>query len=156
MDEALKSATNNNISQAFDNLNVAFPVMVRKIMVATMLKSKIGFSNMEAWVLEGLATSGWNPSEISKMFSISKPNVTTLINKLVDGGYVQRTHDEKDRRIVRINVTDKGRKLIIKRHKIVKKYVLNTFSKLSDDELIEISKSLSNFNNLVTRLNELF
>ncbi len=156
MNEALRSEINNNISQAFDNLNIAFPVMVRKIMFATMLKTKTGFSNMEAWVLEGLVTSGWNPSEISRMFSISKPNVTTLINRLDEGGYVKRTHDDKDRRVIRISVTDKGRRLIIKRQKIVKKYVLNTFAKLSDDELIEISKALSNFSNLVTRLNELF
>jgi len=121
-----------------------------------MLKAKTGFSNMESWVLVGLETGELNPSEISRIFSVSKPNVTTLINRLVDGGYVQRSHDEKDRRVIKISITDKGRKLLIKRQRLVKKYVLSVFAKLSDDEIIELSKGMENYNNLVMKMNKIF
>jgi DNA-binding MarR family transcriptional regulator len=155
MDEALRSEKINSISEIFDNLTIVYPVLMRKIMNNSMLKSKTGFSNMEVWVLEGLETGELNPSEISKIFSVSKPNVTTLVNKLVDGGYVQRSHDDKDRRVIKISITDKGRKLLIKRTRIVKKYMLGVFAKLSEDEIIDISKAMEVYNNLVMKMNRI-
>jgi DNA-binding MarR family transcriptional regulator len=95
------------------------------------------------------------PSEISKIYCISRPNVTTLVDKLIDKGYAQRLHDDKDRRVIKISVTDKGRRLIIKKRRIIKQYVLNTFAKLDPDEITEISKSLETQLELLTKLNNI-
>ncbi len=39
---------------------------------------------------------------------ISKPNLTKMINRLIECGFVERKNDEEDRRIIKIFMTDKG------------------------------------------------
>jgi len=138
-----------------DNIGMVFPVVMRKIMFSTMMKAKIGSSDMHTLVLSGLETGSLTPSEISRIFSISKPNVTTLVGKLIDKGYVERSHDEVDRRVVRISLTRKGRNLIMKRRKIVKEHVLNAFAKLSPDEIMEISKTMENSYDVLIKMDKI-
>ncbi|MGA2366948.1 MAG: MarR family transcriptional regulator [Dehalococcoidia bacterium] len=155
MKELPESEINNRLSNIVDDVMMLFPVIVRKVLFNTMMKTKIGSSDMQTIILEGLATGEMMPSEISKIYCISRPNVTTLVDKLIDKGYAQRLHDDKDRRVIKISVTDKGRRLIIKKRRIIKQYVLNTFAKLDPDEITEISKSLETQLELLTKLNNI-
>jgi len=153
--ELLESEIVDRLSTAMDNIGMVFPVVMRKIMFSTMMKAKIGSSDMHTLVLSGLETGSLTPSEISRIFSISKPNVTTLVGKLIDKGYVERSHDEVDRRVVRISLTRKGRNLIMKRRKIVKEHVLNAFAKLSPDEIMEISKTMENSYDVLIKMDKI-
>src|ERR1035437_4927441 len=47
-------------------------------------------------------------SEIGEKLFISKPNVTTLIDKLIENGFTERLPDKSDRRIIKIRITKKG------------------------------------------------
>lgn len=156
MKELSESESSSLLSTHLDNVMTLFPVVTRKIMFATLLKSRIGSSEMQTRVLEGLGTGGLKPSEISKMYSISKPNVTTLVNKLIDRGYAERLPDDKDRRAIRIIITDKGKRLIIKKRKIVKEFFINAWKKLNPDEINDICKSMESFRYLLTKLDEIF
>lgn len=51
---------------------------------------------------------GVKVSEISNMLRVTAPSVTQLINGLVVNGYVERQSHERDRRSVRIRLTEKG------------------------------------------------
>ena len=46
--------------------------------------------------------------EISQLMSISRPNLTPLIDKLVNMNYVQRIPDSHDRRVTYITLTNEG------------------------------------------------
>ncbi|MGI6705079.1 MAG: MarR family winged helix-turn-helix transcriptional regulator [Clostridia bacterium] len=50
-------------------------------------------------------------SEISNRISKKSSNVTTLINFLEEKGIVRRIADRKDRRVVRIELTENGEKI---------------------------------------------
>lgn len=50
-------------------------------------------------------------SEISNLLHVTSPTVTQLIKDLEAAGLVERTADEKDRRAVRISLTEKGEKI---------------------------------------------
>ena len=53
-------------------------------------------------------------TDLGKMLEISKPNVTALINKLIVKGFVIRTSDQQDRRIIMIRLSAKGIQFIEK------------------------------------------
>ncbi len=50
--------------------------------------------------------------EIAERFKIEMPTATSLINKLCIMKLTKRISDKKDRRIVRINLTEKGKQLL--------------------------------------------
>ena len=155
MKELSESEINSRLSNIMDDMMMLFPVITRKVLLGTMMKTRIGSSDMQTIILEGLATGELTPSEISKIYCISKPNVTTLVDKLIDKGYAQRLHDDQDRRVIKISITDKGRRLVVKRRRITKEYVMNTFAKLSPDEIREICNSMENNIKLLTKMKEI-
>ncbi len=59
---------------------------------------------------------GLKPSELAESLSVSAGNVTQLITSLEARGFVKRSHDPLDRRVVRIGITDAGAKAIQEAH----------------------------------------
>jgi len=51
---------------------------------------------------------GLRVSEISKKLNVTSPTVTQLLNELEANGLIERKVDARDRRAVRIQLTDKG------------------------------------------------
>ena len=47
-------------------------------------------------------------THVANILEISVSTLTTTINKLVKKGYVERLRDDKDRRIVKIGLSDRG------------------------------------------------
>jgi DNA-binding MarR family transcriptional regulator len=50
--------------------------------------------------------------QISEYFSTTMPTATSLVDKLIGSKFAIRKNDPKDRRIVRISITNKGEKVI--------------------------------------------
>ncbi len=51
---------------------------------------------------------GISVSGISDLMRVTSPTVTQLVNRLEADGFVQRSTDQRDKRTVRIRLTDKG------------------------------------------------
>ena len=49
---------------------------------------------------------------IAELFSITPPSATSLVGGLVKTGYLSRSVDSKDRRIVHLSLTAKGKKIL--------------------------------------------
>jgi DNA-binding MarR family transcriptional regulator len=56
-----------------------------------------------------LEHDGLKASEVAARGGSSPGTLTAVVNSLVREGYAERRPDEKDRRVVRLHVTDKGR-----------------------------------------------
>src|SRR5579883_2897913 len=64
-------------------------------------------------VLLLLARSGSAPvSWLAARMSVSPPNITGILDRLEERGWVRRTSDPRDRRIVRIVLSDSGQSLL--------------------------------------------
>lgn len=79
-------------------------------------------------------------SEIAKEFKIELPSATSLINKLVDTKLVERKPDEKDRRLVRIALTNQGEQLLAEAMKERSKKITHTLSYLSESDKKQLSR----------------
>lgn len=73
--------------------------------------------------------------EIADHLSITPPSATSLINALVDAGQLERIHDTKDRRLVRLRITQKGRKLLEKEFGDIVAYIKKDLSILNEQEI---------------------
>lgn len=68
-------------------------------------------TNNDMHVLEAIGTNGpGSMSSVAKKLSVTVGTLTIAINNLVKKGYVERRRSEKDRRVVLISLSPKGKK----------------------------------------------
>ncbi len=94
------------------------------------------------------------PSEIGIRMGISKPNVTSLIDKLIQQGYVQRSRDEQDRRVIHIAVTARGRKFVTKRLQLVSNGIKKNLSGLSPEDVNGLFVALDTFKTIISKMDQ--
>ncbi|WP_294370822.1 MarR family winged helix-turn-helix transcriptional regulator [uncultured Clostridium sp.] len=92
-------------------------------------------------------------SYIAKKLNISKSNMTPIIDKLIELDLVNRYSDNKDRRILRVELTPKAKKLFEAFKSSAKKSLKNKLSTLSDEDLTSLSESLSTLILILQKLN---
>ena len=66
-------------------------------------------TNNDMHIIEAVGLGGGNMSSIAAKLKITVGSLTTSMNSLVKKGYVKRERSEKDRRVVFIQLTNKGR-----------------------------------------------
>jgi MarR family 2-MHQ and catechol resistance regulon transcriptional repressor len=97
-------------------------------------------------VLEALLHLGpMSQGDIGHKLLLSGSNVTTVIDNLEKRGFVTRTRRPGDRRIVDVQLTDSGRKLIVKLFPAHARRIARLFSALSakeQDRLGELCRTL--------------
>lgn len=93
-------------------------------------------------------------SDVANYFKIELPSATSLINKLVKDGLVKRATDEKDKRLVRIALTEKGTELLSNAMKERNKKMSDILSSLTDDEKVSFLKLLEKFIATIEKSNE--
>ncbi len=81
-------------------------------------------------------------TEIGKRLAISKPNMTTLIDKLSGDGLVKREYNKIDRRKIKILLTKKGRQLIERTRDIYTESISKRLSNLQNNDLDELASAL--------------
>ena len=81
-------------------------------------------------------------SEVAKKLFISTPNMTKLLNKLIDEGMIERIPGEKDRRIININLTEKGSTYLKSSFLEIQSSLKDKISSLPDEKLDKLNDSL--------------
>ena len=107
------------------------------------------------WILGFLRNGPLNMSELSHRLQRSKPNMTALIGKLIREGLVDRVQEKTDQRIIRVELTEKGRKFIDERKKIAKEAIRANLEPLAEQDLNELCESLEKINRIIAKLNEI-
>ncbi|MFT8321420.1 MAG: MarR family transcriptional regulator [Bacillus sp. (in: firmicutes)] len=87
-------------------------------------------------------------SEISSLLQITSPSVTQVINALEGEGFVKRINDEKDGRIVRIILTEKGESVTKEIHQKIEDKYLRLAEHLGEEKselLISLLEEVNGF-----------
>ncbi|MBI3332984.1 MAG: MarR family transcriptional regulator [Candidatus Omnitrophica bacterium] len=86
----------------------------------------------QLWILEHLSRRGSCPmNELARFLGISRPAATGLVDRLIGQELVSRLSDPKDRRVVRVNLTPKGRRVQANIWEQKRKMLVEVFGKLS-------------------------
>ncbi|RUQ32854.1 MarR family transcriptional regulator [Peribacillus cavernae] len=90
----------------------------------------------EFLVLKFIAVSGsQKASALSKELDVSASHITTVTDSLVKKGLITRNRVENDRRIVNLELTEKGKELINDLEQKKTEYMVAKFSKFTEEEL---------------------
>lgn len=93
--------------------------------------------------VDGLEAEGRNNmTHIAAQLSISVSALTTSVNALVRKGYLYRESSERDRRIIYVKLTDKGRQAVEFHRRFHEKMVDSLEKRLDDEEWDTLLRSL--------------
>jgi DNA-binding MarR family transcriptional regulator len=81
-------------------------------------------------------------SDISERFDITNAAASQLVDKLVQGGLIQRAEDPNDRRARLLNLTDKGKQFIQKGIEERYRWVDQLAAKLTPEERAKVHEAL--------------
>lgn len=74
-------------------------------------------------------------SELADSLHLTPGAVTTASDKLIENGFIARIRDEQDRRVVYLEMTDKGKKALTELQNEGRKAMKAVFSDLSEADL---------------------
>ena len=93
--------------------------------------------------MECLAHQGACPMHsIAQLLDISRPAATGLINRLISQQAARREHDAKDRRIVRVTLTPKGRKMLTDIWRQKKRTLIDVFGQIAPAQRTQYLQTL--------------
>lgn len=145
--------TIENLLGATEELYTLLLCLNRKVFSHDDVIKRLSIPPSHAKVVFYLHCSGEaSVSEIAKNLSISKSNMTPIIDKLIQENLVERFTDPNDRRIIRVRVTEKGRDFCIKQREKTKKHLKGKLSSLSPYELEKVTELAKELNCIFSKM----
>ncbi len=102
-----------------------------------------------------LATLGIEESmtvtEISERFDIAKPNITPLIDRMIEAGYVKRVRNSTDRRVVHVFILDKGREKVADMVASLKGTVQGWSKTMTDEDMGRVTDAIEVIHSILAK-----
>jgi DNA-binding MarR family transcriptional regulator len=147
------AGSEERLDRVSEDILLLLPLLYRTLLRVTNEKTRKNPINMQLRMLIMLAHAGMmQPSDIGIRMGISKPNVSALIDKLIVLGYVERRPDERDRRVIHIALTARGRKFLANRLQVVRKGIKYNLSVLDSADLDSLYEALDKFKIIISKM----
>lgn len=91
-------------------------------------------------------------SELAKVMVISKPNLTPVIDRLIEDGYVERRPGPKDRRKLVISLTDQGRAYLEEVEAKMKEHTADKLESLTEEDLDALNEASGKIIEIIRKL----
>ena len=135
------------------NMFHILPLIKKRLLHMDMVQREHGTPLSHVQVLAMLNDVGtMSVSEISRRLGIAKPNITPLVDRLFECGYVDRQHDENDRRVVNIVLLEAGKEKLAAIRATISRQILQQVDGLSNSEFRELNVSLSSVVRILSSL----
>ena len=93
-----------------------------------------------------------SPQFIGNILHISKQQMTSITEKLVDAGFVSRKGDPSDRRRLLLSLTDAGRCVLDKQNDIVRRKFIESLKGLTEGEQEDLASSIETISHYVGKM----
>lgn len=93
-------------------------------------------------------------SDLACASFVSKPNLTTMIDRLCADGLVERSSDPNDRRVVNVALTQEGVNFLIGHKQEVAKFIAGRLSLLDDSDLERLKHALEELTDILLMIRE--
>ncbi len=143
MDESIVNSIRDSIMEAL-------PVIPKKLLGVNQIVREQKMPLSHVHILLMLRNAPLSIGELSHCLAIAKPNITPLVDELSNAGYVERVRDEKDRRVVRVNLTEAGRMKIAFIESTVTSNIESWGKYLTRSQLKELNRSLGSLVRLMS------
>ena len=131
------------LEKAFNDVYTKFKLHFYQNVFQRFATREATLTTVESFCMEGIMAMG-EPTiaEFSRMMKISTPNAAYKIGSLVKKGYTERERSEKDRRIVYIHLTGKGRQAFHHHAKFHEQMTDAVMAELGEEEVQVLGKTL--------------
>ena len=131
------------IDTVAQNMFHILPLIKKRLLHMDLVQREHGTPLSHVQVLAMLNDVGtMSVSEISRRLGIAKPNITPLVDRLYESGYVDRQHDENDRRVVNIVLLQAGKEKLDAIRATISRQIQMQVDGLSVSEFRELNESL--------------
>ncbi len=83
--------------------------------------------------------------KLADMLDVTPANVTGIVDKLIEQGFVKRVENSEDRRGVFLETTDEGKKLITNLEQMATEHTIKMLSVLNEEELNHLYLGMAAF-----------
>jgi DNA-binding MarR family transcriptional regulator len=105
--------------------------------------SRYGLTSEQLQVLASIKSRGpLRPSDLASILERTPNSMSMLIDRMVKAGLVRRTRDRKDRRVVTVSLTEKGKTAVEPAVPAGWEFAHEVLSTLSDDEQRDLASLL--------------
>ena len=91
-------------------------------------------------------------SHLADVFEVKKSAITAIINRMWEKGFIQRTRDEEDRRVVYLTLTAEGQNLYHKLEKRIYQLVKSFITKFDNEEIQQFLSTYEKLNDILLDL----
>lgn len=92
-----------------------------------------------------------NSSELSHITSVNRSAITVMVNRLVNKGYIVRSKDQNDRRIIWLEITDPAIQLIHSANDTINSHLNLHLYELQEKDFEEFSSIISRISYLLEK-----
>ncbi len=93
-------------------------------------------------------------SRIANDLTISKPNMTPIIDNLIAEGYVHRYDDPNDRRIIMVESTEKSINLLSQKREEMKEHLTEKLLTLSETDIESLRNTLPVLTDVIKKMDQ--
>ena len=141
-----------DIDRILENMFHVMLIVHKKILKTDLTGCDENLTRLHFAVMGELSQNNMTMSELAKTLMMPKPQVTHLVDALVAAGLVERLADIKDRRVINLFLTDKGRLLGREMKKKAKENTKKILSTLTPEELSQMSAALETLRSTIGKL----
>jgi DNA-binding MarR family transcriptional regulator len=110
-----------------------------------------GLSPTQMTVLAAVESASLTLGELAAQEHVQPPTMTVVVHRLQEQGLVERCADDRDRRVVRVQITETGRLLLAERRVYSNAYVTKLIDLLTDDERRTLSRAVEVLDGVLDR-----
>lgn len=149
----MQNTNNNEVYEAAKDFLNLMPLFKNKVFKPLEKSMSAALSHMQFHVLMQLHSKGTlTMSELASKMKISKQQLTPITDKLNELNYVERIHDDKDRRSVKISITQTGLDFLEENKKRVLEVVMTQLDTLSSEDFISFNEAIKTISQIVDKL----
>ena len=141
-----------DIDRILENMFHIMLVIHKKILKMDLSGYADNLTRLHFAVMGEISQNSMTMSELAKALMMTKPQLTHLVDALVALGLVERRPDAKDRRVINLALTDKGRVLGKEMKQKVKENIKKRLACLTPEELAQMSAALETLRKIVGKL----
>lgn len=142
MQKNTNAAQSNSEKLAWQILTVA-PVLKKRLFRPDFEQGANQLPLSYAQVLATLSIEeSMTVTEISERFDIAKPNITPLIDRMIEAGYVKRVRNSTDRRVVHVFILDKGREKVTEMVKSLQDTVQGWSKTMTEEDMGRVTDAI--------------
>ena len=144
-----------NIEERMMVMGKFFREYFRKSMVLNGSMHNADFSLLDFKGISGFLDieQHYTMSDLARNAHMSLPNMTSIITRLAKKGMVKRRRDTKDRRVVHVFLTEKGKKLVYEFMQKRGQELEKSIGRLSEKDRQELFQALDRAQTILQKIN---